>query len=363
MSRAEAFRLKSIARVAIVVFLVLILVAEVLLYTPSLSGQMTATVELNIVGGYIDGNATFHAPVAAHVLRTVFLVSTYVPVQTLYFYFDTGYPYSFSNPIDWYGLSTHIFTVSGFRGNPINVVILNAAQLSEYLRSPPTTGAVLVVASGVLPDTVFTKSTNLLSPWIASGGTLVWLGDTIGTYSGSPGVPLQYPSPANPGVNGTNQFINWTLFGGSSSFYNETSSVAQAFDLNYTFGAPGHGLNVTRLPLFNGTVLGNLDRGYTNLATVPLGAGHIVDFLGPTLDATNLGLVVTNLLETGIFTGRFVLVNTTTASMTASSTLTIPIHFAVPYYPYGSGPVLACAFVAQTDYLALFGQTTCVNVP
>ena len=362
MSR-DALSVKSIGRVVIVVFLVLIVISEILLYAPPASGRLTVSVQWEVAGGKLLGNTTIHAPVSATVRQTLYLIREIPSVTTVYFYFDSGYPYSYSNLVDWYGLSQHIGVVSGFRGAPINVVVLDAVQLATFLNTTPPSGQVLVVGSGVLPDTVFSTTRDTVAPWVEGGGTLIWIGDKIGTYSGVPGVPLQYPSPSNPGANGTRQFLNLSLFGGTGLYYNTSSSFATAFNLNYSLGIPYDDLNLTELPGSGGTALGNVDAGYTNLATVPLGAGRIVYFGGPTQDATNLGLLVVNLLETGLFTGQVVLINTTAVTLASGSTTTLRIDAPVPFYPFASGTVEACAFVSQTDYLALFGQTTCLPVP
>jgi hypothetical protein len=360
--RHDTFRVKTMARLAVAVFLVLILISEVLLYTPGLSGRLSVSVQINVENGRVLGSATIRAPVASHVRQAIYLVHDFPAVNNVYFYYDSTYPWSYSNPIDWFGLSQHIGTVSGFRGSPISADILNANQLAGLLTGPPAGGEVLIVASGVLPDTVFTKTLNLVTPWIENGGTLIWIGDKIGTYSGVPGTSPSYPSSANPGNNGTRQFLNLSLLGGTSDFYNDSSSIATAFNLNYIPGIPNDDLNVSLLPTFNGTTLGNLDGGFTNLASIPVGLGHLVYFGGPTQDATNLGTIVVNLLETGAFTGQVELINVTSLTMTTGSSVNLPFDFAIPSSPFGPGPLEACSFLTQTDYLALFGLTSCLSV-
>jgi hypothetical protein len=360
---ARPIPFRAIARVAIVVFLVLILISELLVYTPALSGRPAVTVELGVDGNQVVGNATIHVSVASDFRQAIYLIRQFPAVSTVYFYYDSSYPISYSNPVDWYGLSQHIGTVSGFRGNPIGIVLLNAQQLSNFLNDSATApGSVLVMASGVLPDTIFTASFNYLSPWIRNGGTLVWIGDKIGTYSGGSGGILRYPSPANPGANGTGQFVNVTLFGGIEDLYTNPSSLASAFNLNYTYAIPYDDLNMSRLPGHRGTPLGNVNGDFTNIATIPLGAGQVVYFGGPTEDATNLGTIVTNLLESGALNGDVVLVNVTSVSLAAGQTVTIPIDSALPHYPYGPGPIEVCSFLTQTDYLALFATTDCAGV-
>jgi hypothetical protein len=354
---------RSLARVAIVIFLAVILVSEALIYSPPVNGRLTVNVEMDVANGRVSGNDTVHSPVAANARQSIYLIHQFPRVSTVYLYFDASYPWSYSNLVDWYGLSTQIVTVSEFRGAAINVIVLDAAQLPGFLNTTPTLGEVLIVASGVLPDTVFTKSTNLVTPWVEGGGTLVWIGDKIGGYSGMPGVPLKYPSPFNPGNNGTRQFLNLTLLGGSSQYYNQSSSLATAFDLNYTLGLANDDLNVTLVPTFNGTLLGNLNGSFTNLASVPLGSGRLLYFGGPTEDAANLGLILTNLFETGLITDQVSLVDSTTFDLTAGASVVLPFTFALPYPPSGGGPTLVCSFFTQTNYLALFGQTSCVNEP
>lgn len=360
--RRSTFSAKSIARLAVIVFLVLILISQLWIYTPGLARRPSVSIQLEALDGRIFSNATIQTPFAADFRQTVYLVRDFPKVATVYFYYDSTYPLSYSNAIDWYGLSQHLEIASGFRGVPLNVVVVNAAQLPGILLSPPTAGEVLVLASGVLPDTVFTKTLNLVTPWVESGGILVWIGDKIGTYSGVPGVSLKFPSAVNPGSNGTAQFLNVTLLNGTSQFYNASSPLATAFNIDYTPGIRFDDLNVTRLEAFNGTVLGNLDKGFTNIASVPLGRGLILYFGGPTQDATSLGTILVNLFETGAFTGEVEPINVTSWSMAPGASVKLSLDLVVPSYSFGSGPVLACSFVTQTDLLALFGETSCVNL-
>lgn len=352
----------KLAKGTIVVFLVVLLVAEILIYVPSTSGTLSVSVELTEVGESLTANISAYSSYAAHVAVTLYYTSRPSMPLNIYVYYDGAYPYSFSDKTNWFGVSQHLQAVGEARGIPVTVQVLNATRLASFLETPPTVNEVLLVQSGVLPDTVFTKSLNLVSPWVKEGGILVWSGDRIGVYSGVPGVPLEYPSPANPGNNGTAEFLNLSLLGGTNTSYPISSTNARDLGINFTSAIPGDTLNLAGLSGIGGTVLGNVESGFTNLASLPLGNGTIIYFGGATADASLLAQYIFSLLQSGAYSFAFEPFDYLPITLSPGVHQHLRISETLPQVPVGFPPsqVSVCSFAFQTDYQGLFARTTCL---
>ena len=219
------------------------------------------------------------------------------------------------------------------------------------------------MASGVFPDTVYTNSTNLVQPWVAAGGTLVWIGDHIGTYSGVPGVQLKYPSPSNPGDNGTKEFLNLSILGAPTMTYTDPTPVSSNFSVDYTFGLHGTDFNLTALEANGGIALGPTSSGYSNVASIPDGTGHLVIFGGPLDDATSVSLVIDNILQSNIFGGSLLVLGHLPITTPASGTDRFGFFVRVPSLPFSRGLSELCSYFLETDYAATFANLACIDVP
>lgn len=339
-----------------------LILSEVLIYYQPVSPYLDERVSLSVVDGTLIANITAKASYPAHLRETFYYTNRPTMPLDIYLYFDAAYPYSFSDVTDWYGISQHLDALGNQRGIAVDVRVIDAAGLASFLTQPPSQSTVLIMASGVFPDTVFTTSTNLVTPWIEAGGTLVWSGDKIGTYSGVPGVPLKYPSPSNPGTNGTRQFVNLSLFGTSNTSYPTPSLAATLLGLNYSAAVHFDDLNVSGVQTFGGVTLGNLNGGYTNIASLPLGNGTLVYFGGPTISAQTMAYYIFNILQSGAEGFAFSPFDSVTVTLAPSAESTASIHSLLPALPegYTSNDVFVCAFGFQTDYGGVFAQTTCL---
>lgn len=280
---------------------------------------------------------------------------------TVYYYFDPDYSTANVEYVSWVGFPYHLREVMAYRGLPMEVKIINAAQLRSLVTNASTVSdSFLVMASGAFPSTVFTKHTNLVAPWIQQGGRLFWIGAAIGYYVSEPGVPIDYPpSTSSPGRAGVSQFLDPSILGGPTAYYNSTV-MSTILNIDLTSGLDG-GLdfNISSLIRAGGEVLGNEADGYTNGALVPFGTGFLVDFAGTVATPLEADLAtgLVNTLQLGLLGGSVQVLGYRNVVAPAGDTLTWAESI-----PFPTGKVSGrrfCVFTAQTDLTAFFANVTC----
>jgi hypothetical protein len=351
-------------RIVLVVFVACLIAAEILFYVPPAQAGINTSIAIVQAppGAY---NLTFDAKssFAANLTASATVSNLVLTAPVLYVYYDASYPSSWSEPVWSFGLPQHLAAVLAGRGLFPSIVRLDASQLLGFLTSKTTTDSILFMPMGVIPDTVYNKTVNLLSPWIRAGGTLVWFGDTIGYYSGEANTPLTFPSSENPGLAGVSEFVNVTLFGSSNEVYANQSVASHAYGFEYDYGIAGHGLNVTVLQSEGGEVLGGVAGNFTNAARIPLGNGTIDYFSVPlSYDITGLSVSLVNMLQSGVLTGPFQPLATISTVLTAGLTFNGYIFIKVPYLPWLSANSSVCLLLYQSNPLAIYGNVGCARL-
>lgn len=352
----------TLFRVVVVVLLVILLAAEVLLYFPPTQAGITSSILVSDIGnGAYSGVFSVRSTYSTGFNLTWTVSNGDTVPATIYFYYDPAYPSSFSEPIWSYGLWQHLAAVLNGRAIFPHVVVLNATQLRSFLQSPSQADSLLFMPTGVLPSTVFSKTANDVTPWIRAGGTLAWFGDTIGYYSGEPGVPLNYSSPQNPGEAGVAQFVNLTLFGSNNLLYTNASTTSASYGFSYPYGLGHDGIDLQVLEGEGGEALGELAGNYTNAARIPLGLGAIDYFaVSLTHDVTQMSVAIANMLESGVLTGPFATLGVTPMSVSAGRTYESTENVTVPFLPWVNSTSEVCLLVYQTGYLAIYDAEGCV---
>ncbi|MGA8303750.1 MAG: hypothetical protein WA691_04055 [Thermoplasmata archaeon] len=350
-------------RVVLVVFIAAIVVAEVLIYAPPAEARISASVDLskNSNGTY-EASYRVTSTFPANVNATATVAAGGAPPADLYFYYDASYPSSWSYPVWSFGLSYHVDAVLTARGLSPAIVTLDANQLRGFLTDPADARSILFMPTGVIPDTVYNLTTDLLAPWIRAGGTLVWFADTIGYYSGQPNTPLSNPNPSNPGWPGVAQFVNASLFGSSALLYvNETPS-SRAYNFNYGFGIPAHGMYTRLVQAEGGEVLGETYGNYTNAARLPLGNGTIDYFSVPMeYDDTELSVSLATMLQSGALTGPFQPVALQSFFVPGGSSYRGSMTIVIPNLSWANSTTELYFVVYQSDLLAIYGNA--VSLP
>ncbi len=355
--------------VAVVLLMVGLLLSEAWLFHPPENSAISVSTTVSTTGTAAFVNSTLHGRPGTHLSQAYLWERTGAAPVRITYYYESGYPVSHVDVTDWYGLPQHLESVASFRGSSLPISAVNATGLAAFLRQTPAPGQVLVLASGVLPYTVLGPSQNLLLTWMKEGGTAVWVGGAIGYFAGEGDAPASCPQPSNPATGGTLQFLNASLLavGGSppvmpcpgemdAAFLN-ASAVSQAVGVNYPYSLSMDDLNVGAIDAENGTVLGNLRGGQTNVARVPEGAGQLVYFGGPLVEVTQFAIDLLNLLTAGMVTDTGTLLSSVSLDLPSSGT--VALQERVPLPASLSAPGHLCVLSTQTDYLAEFEQLQC----
>lgn len=366
MTREERF--VRLVELVVLFSIVALLASEALLYEAPGNGGIAVTTSIQEAGSTGFINSTLRDHLSAHVSQAYLWGRAPPKNWSIEFYYDNDYPASQAARADWYGLSQHIATVAGFRGYPLTVNLLDAGGLASFLQRAPQPGQLVVLASGVLPATVFSGSSNLLLNWMREGGTALWVGSPIGYYVGYSGQTVSCGNGPSPGWSGTADFLNLSLLGlpaagtgecpgESSTAFVNASQASSALGIGYPYSLPDDDFLASALSAQGDPVLGNLWNGFSNVAMVAEGRGWLVDFGGPLEDVTSFSVYVVNLVMSGILSGAVQLVGGSTVTLSPGVPSDVDQVVSLPASS-SSGNAL-CVLTTQTDYVAEFGQVDC----
>lgn len=345
----------------IVAILLLLVISEIFLYAPTAKAGITSSLTLTKESAQtFTATLSLKSSFQANLSLAATVSNGVLSDSTLYFYYDSHYPSSWSTPTESYGLSQHVAAVLTGRGLHSNCIILNATQLRGFLTDPANSHSILFMPTGVIPDTVYNKTVNYVAPWVRDGGTLLWFGDTIGFYAGQRNVALSFDSPENPGLTGTAEFVNVSIFGSKNLLYDNQTYTSTAYDYTYYYGFGHDGIDLQVLQSIGGEVLGGTAGGYTNAARIPLGSGTIDYFSVPlTHDVTELSVALSNMLQSGVLSGPFEPVGLLNASVRSGGTAHGTMAISIPFLTWSNSSSTLCVLLYQTNLLAVYGNALC----
>ncbi len=353
-------RLK-LAEIIPLVILAGLLLSEILIYAPPpISHEIDSQISFTPSESGITIRDTVQSTIVGNLNEVLYSGRNLSSPPRIYFYYDGNYPSSWASATDWFGLSQHLDAVFAFRHSPSFITILNATGLQQFLLSDSGQGAILICASGVLPYLVFSKSLNLVSPWINRGGTLIWVGDKIGFYSGRPGVELSYTSPSNPGLSGVASFVNISWFGSDiNSTFPVESSFANAFDVNYSTALAGDTLSIEKLESNGGYVMGNVQNGLTTIGAWREGNGSIILFGGPTTNDQELAIAIANIVCSGTWKLQYTVLQNHSTAVADGETQTWTFNVPQLWVRGSQATSELCVYNVQTNVQAFYSATAC----
>jgi hypothetical protein len=204
------------------------------------------------------------------------------PYTTLYIYYDPSYQQASAinnkaiRPIVDYIASE--IEISHYN---VDVNVIDSNRLSKLLQNMSNSNTALIVPTGAFPDTAFTRTLNLVKPWISNGGTLIWIGSSLGYYSSQmKASELDYKNPWHPQLNGTidffgEQIIGYNEMNATSTFQNKYSE-----SLNLDYSDIARAPSIAAVKSRGGLILGKTSDAFSSISLLPLGAGKVVIFGG-----------------------------------------------------------------------------------
>ncbi|MCI4319969.1 MAG: hypothetical protein L3K23_07565 [Thermoplasmata archaeon] len=351
---------QRLAEVTVGLFVIALVLGEVALVAPPTAPKLVFQASLVSVGPRdVELNFTATATFVAH-LRQLWLVQHQAEAPgAVYFFYDAAYPVYQGVAGDWFSLAVRLQNVLRASVPGASLQLVDAPGLASFMVDPAHRQGILVLASGVLPDTVFDRTHDLLLPWIQQGGSAIWVGAPIGEWVGHRGTPGSAGAAEYLGPSGSNRLVPTFAFGGTGFLYTNGSSPGFFLGGQYPYGRPGDDLAVGSLVASNGTVVGGVSAGYTNLAELAVGNGSLF-YVGVPLAVPNLlGNLLVELMVTGVAFGTVPIVATAEWTLRPGSTLAEFRSEVIPP-PTANAPSRVCVYTFQSDYLATFGDLTCL---
>ena len=206
--------------------------------------------------------------------------------KNLYVYYDTDYPSSFISYKSMMGIIDHLQENQRLKGYLGKLEIVDASRLKEVMTHEYD--SILIIPSGVLPDTVHTKENSLVKQYLENGGTLVWIGDVFAIYSGKYREKLTWPSPENPGLEAQEKILGY-IVSDVSNFESADTETKYSEALSLKYSGIHAGIYVEEVLKHNGLVLGKVKENRASIGMVPVGKGSLILFGGRVTARTLFG--------------------------------------------------------------------------
>jgi hypothetical protein len=175
------------------------------------------------------------------------------------------------------GIIDHLQENQRLKGYLGKLEIVDASRLKEVMTHEYD--SILIIPSGVLPDTVHTKENSLVKQYLENGGTLVWIGDVFAVYSGKYRGKLTWPSPENPGLEAQEKILGY-IVSDVSNFESADIETKYSEALSLKYSGIQAGIHVEEVLKHNGLVLGKVKENRTSIGIVPVGKGSLILFGG-----------------------------------------------------------------------------------
>jgi Gpi18-like mannosyltransferase len=201
--------------------------------------------------------------------------------KTVFIYYDDAYLSSFVTRVGWAGLLDHAPVELRLRGYRGSIEIVNADELRNVMEQDYD--SVVIIPSGVFPETVHAKNESIVHNWLEAGGTLIWIGDAFGYLTGLKNGSIEY-FLGNNFTQVQDQILGFAPVGelsGQSEFATVQSVFSSALDLQYPDASMG--ALISEVARVNGLVLGetsNSTDARTSISSLPIGDGHLLLFGG-----------------------------------------------------------------------------------
>ncbi len=203
----------------------------------------------------------------------------------IYFYFDEDYPLVLTSINAYLGLYNFLTSDLAEKNMQNTMQIVNAEELAEKMGDGQS---IIIMSSGVLPDTVYSQDKNLITRWLESGGIMFWLGDGFGYYNGSKNTELKDDLEhgkigweGQEKILGKNYLLGEVFEPVEKSSADTATQIGQALGLRYRYTTTG--AVVGELAKNNALSLGfnkniNDNFGRSSISFIPVGQGRLILF-------------------------------------------------------------------------------------
>lgn len=303
--------------------------------------DLVKSANINFDVNNISGSATLSNNTKDRVeLKVLAMAQNQKKELPVYFYLDKDYPIVAANTTSYYGVLDFLSSYLSQKGFDRSITTVSAAELPSLLERGP---AILVACSGVLPDTIYDKGKNLLTPWLKNGGQLFWVGDGIGYYYGLKNQPISSAdSPTKIGWLGQEKIFGTNLIDGpfvevADSTGTKSSQLAEALGIRYRLTRTGalvdEVLKNGGLPLgFEQDISGQTR---DSLSLIPIGTGQVILFGNGVMDMQrDIAWDISQILSSGILESDAKSYDFKTVDLEPGQESTINLNTVNTNYPY-----------------------------
>jgi hypothetical protein len=179
---------------------------------------------------------------------------------------------------------------------------VNASQLAAILADTrDASHSEVVMTAGVMPRMVFSRSSDIITPWVRAGGILVWSGDAIGYLSEGPRrsfavEPSSSYLAAGPlRIVGANVFTSGKVYGRDAS-----TPTPSAAALGLSLAETTVSVNLAGVTQHGGQALGFIGSGLSSISDIPVGLGRVDLLAGDTNDEQTIAHDLTLIILTRV---------------------------------------------------------------
>lgn len=280
-----------------IALLIAVVICEVAIYSPiKLQKDPSFKVESVNKDNYISIEYAISSGGYPMDVQVVFLSGKKVAEPKLvYYYYDPDYQLADVTTKEIDVLLTQLIYNLEEKGYGAEVKVIDAEELRELMFNNETAAkSILVVATGALPDTVYTREFNLVKPWVENGGTLYWMVSQFGYYSAERSdKKINCTASRHPRDEGADKFLAMEkviVYNPRGTMATTKSRYSQALGITYAnIFVP---LSLSAVSQLHGKILGVMDmtddKGSASIASVSLGKGIVVVWGGETTSRGNL---------------------------------------------------------------------------
>ncbi len=281
--------LRSTYTLSLIVFICAMAASASLVHVSTASQFRPSQIDSRVNGGTLLTQDSFIATAGnlpLHLNLVAAPVSSLSNDRRVYIYFDNGYPSLGNDARGWTGVVDHLPAELRLRGYSGPVQIVNASALRQVMVQNST--SVVIIPSGVFPDTVENSTVDLVGPFLRSGGILAWMGGAFGYYSAHlPQTIVQLEGGISEGISAQTRILGYPLVSATLPGTNRIASVSTSFSqaLNLTYPdvwvAPTLGLLRSVGGVAMGYVQNSSDTARSSVSQIPVGAGRLFLLGGP----------------------------------------------------------------------------------
>ncbi|MEM3594858.1 MAG: hypothetical protein QXS27_09000 [Candidatus Jordarchaeaceae archaeon] len=272
-----------------IAIVILLLISEIIWYSPQ-THPKEAALTIQEVTFDETGNITINLTLTTNLPLNATIIITPVTEKPedlpVYIFYDKNYPTVGTSWTLIQMLWEHVKTELSLRGYSSEVKLTDAENLENILKTK--TPAIIIMASGAFPSNIFSWETNLVKPWLGSGGILIWFGWIPGYYTvekGQSQEDIRWDSPQNLHEEGTKRlglqdFFELIEIEDCPTTAELESPLSQILDTKYNF--------IQQAPLLqkvinaDGLALGKIggcpENPRSSISLIPIGKGKMIIF-------------------------------------------------------------------------------------